>query len=133
MSTNGNLKSAAMPSVEIYTDGGVRTEPRSGRLRRGAAASQEARRGQRWVSVDHQQSDGNFRRNCRTGNVEAALQGHALQRFAVSGESHDRSLGGDVETKELVAHQDRTPGECGLRSEERRVGKECRSRWSPYH
>src|SRR2546427_11440422 len=24
-------------------------------------------------------------------------------------------------------------GCCGLRSEERRVGKECRSRWSPYH
>src|SRR5260221_6930725 len=24
-------------------------------------------------------------------------------------------------------------GDCGLRSEERRVGKECRSRWSPYH
>ena len=24
-------------------------------------------------------------------------------------------------------------GELGLRSEERRVGKECRSRWSPYH
>ena len=23
--------------------------------------------------------------------------------------------------------------EKGLRSEERRVGKECRSRWSPYH
>ena len=23
--------------------------------------------------------------------------------------------------------------ECGARSEERRVGKECRSRWSPYH
>ena len=23
--------------------------------------------------------------------------------------------------------------ECSLRSEERRVGKECRSRWSPYH
>ena len=22
---------------------------------------------------------------------------------------------------------------CSLRSEERRVGKECRSRWSPYH
>ena len=27
--------------------------------------------------------------------------------------------------------QQRSP--CGLRSEERRVGKECRSRWSPYH
>ena len=24
-------------------------------------------------------------------------------------------------------------GRCQLRSEERRVGKECRSRWSPYH
>ena len=27
----------------------------------------------------------------------------------------------------------RTPPEKQLRSEERRVGKECRSRWSPYH
>ena len=26
---------------------------------------------------------------------------------------------------------ERVPG--GVRSEERRVGKECRSRWSPYH
>ena len=25
------------------------------------------------------------------------------------------------------------PGVKGVRSEERRVGKECRSRWSPYH
>ena len=24
-------------------------------------------------------------------------------------------------------------GDTGARSEERRVGKECRSRWSPYH
>ena len=24
-------------------------------------------------------------------------------------------------------------GEANVRSEERRVGKECRSRWSPYH
>ena len=23
--------------------------------------------------------------------------------------------------------------DAGMRSEERRVGKECRSRWSPYH
>src|SRR5256885_2512026 len=26
-----------------------------------------------------------------------------------------------------------TPGRALIRSEERRVGKECRSRWSPYH
>ena len=25
------------------------------------------------------------------------------------------------------------PGRSHMRSEERRVGKECRSRWSPYH
>ena len=29
---------------------------------------------------------------------------------------------------ELMAH-----AESWMRSEERRVGKECRSRWSPYH
>src|SRR5215510_15984728 len=29
--------------------------------------------------------------------------------------------------------QGRHQGEAGARSEERRVGKECRSRWSPYH
>ena len=28
---------------------------------------------------------------------------------------------------------ERNPRLGGLRSEERRVGKECRSRWSPYH
>ena len=28
---------------------------------------------------------------------------------------------------------DHVVGPVGVRSEERRVGKECRSRWSPYH
>src|SRR2546430_11735525 len=37
-----------------------------------------------------------------------------------------------------VVHDDRSNGRVGkkvsvARSEERRVGKECRSRWSPYH
>ena len=31
------------------------------------------------------------------------------------------------------AAQTRTDAELEVRSEERRVGKECRSRWSPYH
>src|SRR5256885_10696828 len=35
---------------------------------------------------------------------------------------------------ELVGDADhRALGDVGMRSEERRVGKECRSRWSPYH
>src|SRR3712207_923285 len=35
--------------------------------------------------------------------------------------------------KTLAAAGDQGPGRCRQRSEERRVGKECRSRWSPYH
>src|SRR2546429_4293508 len=31
------------------------------------------------------------------------------------------------------ARPDLEPERCFIRSEERRVGKECRSRWSPYH
>src|SRR5256885_13759885 len=39
-----------------------------------------------------------------------------------------------VEFAELVIARERPDGLApGLRSEERRVGKECRSRWSPYH
>src|SRR5258708_39846330 len=41
-----------------------------------------------------------------------------------------RGLGLFVE-RYVVARETRCDG--ALRSEERRVGKECRSRWSPYH
>src|ERR1017187_9017959 len=42
------------------------------------------------------------------------------------------------QTEEVISPRDEscdrvTLGEDGQRSEERRVGKECRSRWSPYH
>ena len=33
----------------------------------------------------------------------------------------------------LLARERKTSTKLLLRSEERRVGKECRSRWSPYH
>src|SRR5260221_7383668 len=36
-----------------------------------------------------------------------------------------------VDYQEKFASTGKIPG--GFRSEERRVGKECRSRWSPYH
>src|SRR5256885_4562859 len=39
-------------------------------------------------------------------------------------------------SREVIEFSPRDPGvsvACGFRSEERRVGKECRSRWSPYH
>src|SRR2546425_6769885 len=39
----------------------------------------------------------------------------------------------DHEGWERVKQRERGEGRGTLRSEERRVGKECRSRWSPYH
>ena len=45
--------------------------------------------------------------------------------FGKAGTMHDWTLD---ETEKVVKHALETP-----RSEERRVGKECRSRWSPYH
>ena len=35
--------------------------------------------------------------------------------------------------RETQKMQEYTQGQISQRSEERRVGKECRSRWSPYH
>ena len=37
------------------------------------------------------------------------------------------------EYKDLLIDWEMTPEDADDRSEERRVGKECRSRWSPYH
>ena len=44
----------------------------------------------------------------------------------------------EPEPDEIVLDMCAAPGSkttqiAGMRSEERRVGKECRSRWSPYH
>ena len=36
-------------------------------------------------------------------------------------------------TRELKERLSELQGQTVTRSEERRVGKECRSRWSPYH
>ena len=61
---------------------------------------------------------------CRRGSQQESLQRSAqrhpvFQAVVACGEQRKMGGGGDVPTL--------------LRSEERRVGKECRSRWSPYH
>ena len=37
------------------------------------------------------------------------------------------------EREDDIAYEKSAAKRCETRSEERRVGKECRSRWSPYH
>ena len=44
---------------------------------------------------------------------------------------HDKDITG-IKYKPFVDYKTDTASD-KLRSEERRVGKECRSRWSPYH
>ena len=55
--------------------------------------------------------------------VHAGLR--AYNRTFVS-DTADLSLVVEDEAGQII-------GGCDARSEERRVGKECRSRWSPYH
>ena len=54
--------------------------------------------------------------------VGLALLGFIVQDFLNSGSTYFRHSQNQVVTVDGL-----------LRSEERRVGKECRSRWSPYH
>ena len=42
-------------------------------------------------------------------------------------------IGSGFHKKAGLPHAEREAIADGVRSEERRVGKECRSRWSPYH
>ena len=64
---------------------------------------------------------------------------HALPRLPRSGASLERMQAlldhlGNPEKQFKCIHIAGTNGKGTLaRSEERRVGKECRSRWSPYH
>src|SRR3712207_9489272 len=45
----------------------------------------------------------------------------------------ERYPGAAAEPRARLEEELRVIDALGLRSEERRVGKECRSRWSPYH
>src|SRR3712207_8225244 len=51
------------------------------------------------------------------------------RRVSRTGETEYRINGSRARLSDVRA----VAGEAGLRSEERRVGQECRSRWSPYH
>src|SRR3712207_6847287 len=54
-------------------------------------------------------------------------------RMRVHAESCATSLRGQARTRSSHSSSVDLAGVAQTRSEERRVGKECRSRWSPYH
>ena len=60
-------------------------------------------------------------------NFQAQVDGERL-RMEAAEKAGENLAEGTVEAYEAIEH-----GVVGTRSEERRVGKECRSRWSPYH
>ena len=53
-------------------------------------------------------------------------------RDKAKGDMRERVRANDFARQQLK-HRKVIGGETARRSEERRVGKECRSRWSPYH
>src|SRR5260221_9601600 len=93
------------------------------------------------------QAEDGIRDHCVTGVQTCALPisirddrflGHGNAGGGSTDQSHFRT---DITTwsapvivsKLNVCRDDDDEREAGMRSEERRVGKECRSRWSPYH
>src|SRR5260370_38793943 len=70
------------------------------------------------------------------GKVGTAGHIHIGSRSIVSGNSmvaKDLPEGSHVSGYLARPHREWMASQAALRSEERRVGKECRSRWSPYH
>ena len=66
----------------------------------------------------------------RGGRDDAALYHEMIQFLGTFGAVLTEHVGDTV----LTAEGDDGPNDRAIhRSEERRVGKECRSRWSPYH
>ena len=60
------------------------------------------------------------------------LEGNIVAKYTVPTDAFEGEapvLGRIIESVEAVV----VDGKITIRSEERRVGKECRSRWSPYH
>ena len=85
-----------------------------------------------------------YLRTSSASNVGADKDSDKRQRAAISafaksagyeivGEEYDAAVSGADPVTERPGFKRMLEHIAGNRSEERRVGKECRSRWSPYH
>src|SRR2546425_2797219 len=82
-------------------------------------------------------SEGHRTRNIVARVIVALLFGIAMGYAIGQSLAGDAARGRTLTMKEYVAnfenYKNHLIGDATPRSEERRVGKECRSRWSPYH
>src|SRR5260370_34011400 len=70
----------------------------------------------------------------KTALLRTEKQGDAAASETLAKEASSLIEAADRVLQLTLAHGGGSDDECAvLRSEERRVGKECRSRWSPYH
>src|SRR2546428_13948962 len=78
-----------------------------------------------------------FGRGWEGGDVDTIVSVFAPDAVFLETPFSERSVGGDAIRaywKDIPVNQAEVTFKAGeIRSEERRVGKECRSRWSPYH
>ena len=68
-----------------------------------------------------------------TPNDQIVKSGTALKKAMEQSAECEEQLAALLEGKEKTLLLRLINAENEIRSEERRVGKECRSRWSPYH
>src|SRR3712207_8405537 len=66
-------------------------------------------------------------------HAEARQLAHEPPTAELSAANRRRPDDGDSAPASRASRQPRSEFTTAIRSEERRVGKECRSRWSPYH
>ena len=72
-----------------------------------------------------------FKVNLRTKNLFSTKKKHPSVLLGFSSLTHSNSNQQRRSSQEQIKLTDQD--QVFMRSEERRVGKECRSRWSPYH
>ena len=84
------------------------------------------------IRSDHRQATATLKSEQKTALAELRKAGLSDKRERAKLES-SASAAHTVETRLKAKLDEAKTAVCDRRSEERRVGKECRSRWSPYH
>ena len=71
--------------------------------------------------------------SCKEQKSQTAGSDYKTQKVTLSDRTLYSTFSATIQGKQDVGVYPQISGLITARSEERRVGKECRSRWSPYH